>query len=136
MKRLMIVTAFAALAACSQQPAPPAQDANLAVENEVAPAPAAAALYETTWEFTQDGKALQESIDATGNYIPTAGTEVVDHGTAVQKDGKACFTSAVKKEGEDCWADPVLEIGESGETTSDKGKKLTIKRVAYVPKTK
>jgi hypothetical protein len=47
------------------------------------------------------------------------------------KDGKACFTSAMNKEGEVCWTDPKVEVGQSGETTSDKGEKLTVKRIAY-----
>ena len=34
-----------------------------------------------------------------------------------------------------CWTDPMLAIGDSGETTSNKGEKLTVKRVAYVPLT-
>ena len=51
------------------------------------------------------------------------------------KAGKACFISAMTKEGEVCWTDPKLVVGASGETVSDKGKKLPIKRVAYVPKT-
>jgi hypothetical protein len=49
------------------------------------------------------------------------------------KGSKLCFTSAMNKEGEDCWQDPVLAVGESGESVSDKGKKLTVKRVAYQP---
>ena len=51
------------------------------------------------------------------------------------KDGKACFTSAMDKEGEVCWTDPMLAVGASGETTSDKGEKLTVKRTSYVPLT-
>jgi hypothetical protein len=34
-----------------------------------------------------------------------------------------------------CWTDPKVEIGQSGETTSDKGEKLAVKRVAYTPLT-
>jgi len=41
----------------------------------------------------------------------------------------------MKKEPEDCWQDPKLEIGESGESVSDKGEKVTVKRVAYQPLT-
>jgi len=97
--------------------------------------PAAFSINETSWEYTRDGKAMQESVDASGNYIITSGTEHIDHGTAVMKDGKACFTSAMTKEGEECWVDPVLAIGQSGVATSDKGEKLTIKRTEYVPLT-
>ena len=55
--------------------------------------------------------------------------------TVTYADGKACFTSAMNKDGEVCWTDPMLSEGQSGETTSDKGEKLTVKRVAYVPLT-
>jgi hypothetical protein len=39
------------------------------------------------------------------------------------------------KEGEVCWTTKPTEIGQSFETTSDKGEKLTVTRVAYVPGT-
>jgi hypothetical protein len=64
-----------------------------------------------------------------------SGKEHIDHGTAVMKGGKACFTSAMDKEGEVCWTDPMVAIGGSGETTSDKGEKITVKRTDYVPLT-
>ena len=144
MHKLIMLTAAVALAGCSQERA-----AEPAIENDVASANAAteaantaapvalASLNETSWEFTdpKTKKPMQESIDASGKYIINSGKEHIDHGTAVMKDGKACFTSAMTKEGEECWKDPVLAIGESGESTSDKGEKLTIKRVAYVPLT-
>jgi len=75
------------------------------------------------------------SLDATGKYISVSGKEHIDHGTAVMKGGKACFTSAMTKDGEVCWTDPMVAVGGSGETTSTKGEKLTVKRVAYVPRT-
>ena len=146
MHKIILVAAVAALAACNpQEAAEPAADANVALNaNATSDANAAeanaagtavASINETSWEFTDDGKPMQESIDANGNYIVNSGEEHIDHGTVVMKDGKACFTSAMTKEGEDCWTDPKLEIGASGETTNDKGEKLTIKRVAYVPLT-
>ena len=141
MRKFILVAAVAALAGCNQQPAAePANDANVAVDANV-PADAntagtaLASINETTWEFSRDDKPMQESVDATGNYITVSGTEHIDHGTAVMKDGKACFTSAMDKEGEVCWTDPLLAEGASGETTSDKGEKLPIKRTAYVPLT-
>jgi predicted transcriptional regulator len=94
--------------------------------------PAGFQINETSWEFTREGKATTESIDAAGNYVAWSGSEHVDHGTAVMKDDKACFTSAMDKEGEVCWTTQPTEIGQSMETTSDKGEKLTVKRVAYM----
>ena len=108
-----------------------AMDANAADANAVA-TPAAFQINETTWEFTQDGKPMTESIDASGNFIAWSGTEHIDHGTSVMKDGKACFTSAMDKEGEECWTTQPTEIGQSMETTSDKGEKLTVKRIAFI----
>jgi hypothetical protein len=48
------------------------------------------------------------------------------------KDDKACFTSAMDKEGEVCWTTSQVEIGQSMDTTSDKGEKLSVKRVAFM----
>ena len=146
MRKILLLAAVAALAGCQQKAAAPAEDANMAVAadenmaNAAEPAAAGAALAsinETSWEFTDNKtkKPIQESVDATGKYIAVSGKEHIDHGTAVMKDGKACFTSAMDKEGEVCWTDPMLAEGASGEITSDKGEKLTVKRVAYTPLT-
>ncbi len=150
MRALLLLTATIALAACNDRAAeaPAADDmamnadadamadANMADANMAAPM-ALASINETTWEFTdaKTGKAIQESVDAAGNYIAVSGKEHIDHGTAVMKDGKACFTSAMDKEGEVCWSDPMIAEGQSGETTSDKGEKQALKRTAYVPLT-
>ena len=100
-------------------------DANMAT-------PAGFQINETTWQFTQDGKPMTETVDASGNYVAWSGNEHIDHGTAVMKDAKACFTSAMDKEGEVCWTTQPTEIGQSFDTTSDKGEKLTVKRVAFM----
>ena len=133
MHKLLMIAAVAALAACSKEAAPPAADANVAAANmadvdananmadaNMAAPVALASLNETTWEFTdaKSGKAVQESVDAAGKYIAVSGKEHFDHGTAVMKDGKACFTSAMDKEGELCWTDPMVAIGSSGESTA------------------
>ena len=142
--RLTIVTlATIALVSCNQAEAPAdtnaaetnvEADANVVAADANAAVAAAAGQYlETSWEFTDEGKPMLESIDAKGNYIAVSGTEHMDHGTAVMKGSKLCFTSAMNKDGEECWQDPVLAVGESGESVSDKGKKLTVKRVAYQP---
>lgn len=139
MRIVMTSLAVLALVAC-QKPAEPAKDvnaadANVADANATADAnmamPAGFQINETTWEFTQDGKAQTETIDASGNYVAWSGDEHIDHGTAVMKDDKACFDSAMDKEGETCWTTSPTEIGQSFETTSDKGEKLTVKRIAY-----
>ena len=142
MHKWILVAAVAALAGCSQEAAEaPADDANVAMEANAADAnltgTALASINETTWEFTDPDskKPIRESVDAEGKYIAVSGTEHIDHGTAVMKDGKACFTSAMDKEGEVCWTDPMVAVGQSGETTSDKGEKIVVTRVEYVPLT-
>ena len=98
--------------------------------------PAAFQLNKTTWTYVDPGKKVKarESIDADGNYIENAlSGKHIDHGTAVMKDGKACFTSAMTKDGELCWTTRPVSIGHSMVTTNDKGEKLKVTRVAYVP---
>ena len=139
MRTVILLAALAALAGCQQGAA---EDANVAVEANAADAaapaatPAAMSLNETSWTFTMDGKAIQESIDAKGNYIANSGDEHVDHGSYVIVDGRHCFTSAMTKEGQECWTAPAnTEVGKTADITSDKGKKLTVTRVAYAPVT-
>lgn len=95
---------------------------------------AAFQLNETTWTYTHKGTKTRESVDANGNYIgnSVAGKHL-DHGTAVMKGDKACFTSAMTKEGEVCWTTAPVKIGHSFVTTSDKGEKLKVTRIKYVP---
>lgn len=142
MRTVMTSLAVLALVACNK-PADTAADAN-AVDTNMAmdedasmdanmAAPADFQINETTWEFTREGKATTETVDASGNYVAWSGDEHLDHGTAVMKDGKACFTSAMDKEGEVCWTTSPVEVGQSMETTSDKGEKLMVKRVAFMP---
>jgi len=132
MRSTICITAAFALCAYPTQ--------SLAQTAGTATAPPAAAtafqLNETSWTFTRQGKNIQESIDAKGNYIAnTTDGKHVDHGTALMKDDKACFTSAMDKEGEVCWTTKPVAVGQSMETVSDKGEKLTVRRVAYVPMT-
>ncbi|MEO7505050.1 MAG: hypothetical protein ABIT69_07705 [Sphingomicrobium sp.] len=137
-KILIVAAASFAIAGCSKEKAAePAPDANVAAADANAAmtaTPAAFTINETSWEYTdiKTKKPVQLSVDGSGNYVVWSGAEHVDHGTAVSKDGKACFTSAMNKDGEKCWTDAKLEVGASGETVSDKGDKLALKRIAYV----
>src|SRR5919112_2941250 len=125
MHKTILVAALAALAACSTLSAEQTKEASVL---------AAFPINQTSWEYVQNGKLLQLSVDVGGNYIITSGTQHVDHGTAMIKNGKFCFTSAMTKEGENCWTNPKLDVDASGETVSDKGEKLRLKRVIYVPR--
>ena len=77
MHKFILVAAMITLAGCNQQEAAaPANDANLAADANVAAdanavnanaaGTALASINETTWEFTEDGKPMQESVDAAG----------------------------------------------------------------------
>ena len=95
---------------------------------------AAFQLNETTWTFVDKKMKVRESIDADGNYISqSAAGKHLDHGTAVMKARKACFTSAMTKKGEVCWTTEPVKIGRSMVTTSSKGQKLRVTRLAYAP---
>ena len=92
-------------------------------------------LNSTSWAFVDPDKKVRvrESIDASGNYIENAVSgKHIDHGTAAMKDGKACFTSAMNNDGEMCWTTRPTKIGHTMMTTSDKGQKLKVTRIAYV----
>lgn len=112
-----------------------AQPAATSAAAAAKPGPASFQLDETTWTFTdQKGTKVRESIDAKGNFIANSDSgKHLDHGTSVMKAGKACFTSAMTKEGEICWTTKPVAVGQSIDTISDKGEKLTVTRVAYVP---
>ena len=89
----------------------------------------------TSWAFVDPDKKVKarESIDASGHYIENAVSgKHIDHGTAVMKGNKACFTSAMNNDGEMCWTTHPTKIGHSMVSTNDKGKKLKVTRIAYV----
>ena len=103
MRIVMTSLAVLALMACNKPAETTTENVaeeNMAMDANAVVTPAAFQINETTWEFTDDGK--------------------------------ACFTSAMDKEGEVCWTAQPTEIGQSMDTTSDKGKKLTVKRVAFM----
>jgi hypothetical protein len=87
-----------------------------------------------TWVFVEEhGAKVRETVDHDGNYVArTFVGKELDHGTAVMKGSKACFTSEVDNSGEVCWTTRPLNIGQSTVSTSDKGEKLKVTRVKYV----
>ena len=125
MRYIICLTAGLALCATSQ-----------AALAKAKPATAGFEIKGTSWTYVDPDKKVkaQESVDADGNYIENAVSgKHIDHGTAVMKGGKACFTSAMNNDGESCWTTHPTKIGHSMVTTSDKGQKLKVTRVAYVP---
>jgi len=96
--------------------------------------PASPEINHSSWTYTYKGTKMRESVDASGNYITVNSRgKHIDHGTAVMKGGKACFTSAMNKKGEDCWTVKPLKVGQSTVSTSDKGEKLRVRLVKYTP---
>jgi hypothetical protein len=127
MRTTICLTAVLALCAYSSQ-------AEAKAKASAKPAAATFQLNETTWLFTdKKGTKVKESIDSDGNFVAKSRSgKNLDHGTAVMKEDKACFTSATTKDGEICWTTKPVKIGQSMHTVSDKGEKLTVTRVAYV----
>src|SRR5215471_1567602 len=110
----LIICATVALALCAYS-----GQADAKAKPKAAAAKATFQLNETSWHYTRKGTKIKESIDSTGNYISqTRAGKHLDHGTAVMKDDKACFTSAMTKEGEVCWTTLPVKIGHSMNTVS------------------
>jgi hypothetical protein len=87
----------------------------------------------TTWAYVDHGKKVRRSIDGLGNYVENAVKgQHIDHGSAVMKGSKMCFTSAMTDEGETCWTSTPTPIGGSMVSVSDKGEKLELTRTEYV----
>jgi hypothetical protein len=136
--RLTICLAAAfALCACSKaaETPPPADNVAEANMEGAAATPANIEIKETSWTYTdKNGTKMQESVGPDGNYVSkSADGKHVDHGKAWVQDDKVCFDSAMDKETESCWTAKHAEIGQSMEVFSDKGEKLTVTRIAYVP---
>jgi hypothetical protein len=114
---LMAAAAFAASAQAAAKPVPTGRQLN-----------------QTSWAYVEDGRALRMSIDAHGNYIEeTLGGKVTGQGTAVMKGTKDCFTPFMSKDREHCWTSKPLTIGQSMLSVSDKGERLKVTRIKYIP---
>ena len=132
---LTAASVFVASSAFAQPAAAPAAPPAAAPAAAAPAAPAAFQLNETSWTYTDSkGTKVKESIDAKGNFIAqSVEGKHLDHGTSVMKNSKACFTSLMTKEGEVCWTTKPVAVGQTLDTVSDKGEKLTVTRTAYVP---
>lgn len=134
MKKFFLLASCAALASCGETATDNAAPTENIVVDEAAVEEAAAnSVMGTSWSFTEDGTAYVETIDADGNYISeTADGKHADHGTAVMKDGKACFTSAMSDEGERCFTVPDHAVGDTITVVEDNGEELEVTRTEYV----
>lgn len=136
--RLICLTAAVALCACSkpaESPTPAADNAAEANASASATPDATLKINETSWTYTdKEGRKVQESIGPDGKYVSTASDgKHVDHGKAWVQADKVCFDSEMDKEAETCWKAGRAEIGQTMEAVSDKGERLSVTRIAYVP---
>ena len=90
-------------------------------------------LNSTSWTYREKSQAMQDSIGPDGKYVTHSGAKHIDHGTAVMKDGKACFTSAMTKDGEECFTTKPTAVGGTMHSVSEKGVKHAVTRVPYTP---
>jgi hypothetical protein len=96
--------------------------------------PASMSIKHNSWTYTYKGTRSRESVDNDGNYITQSSRgKHLDHGTAVMKGDKVCFTSAMDAKRDGCWTAKDLKVGQSAMTTSDKGEKLKVTRIKYAP---
>lgn len=96
--------------------------------------PASMSIKENSWTYTYKGTRSLESVDNDGNFITQSSRgKQLDHGTAMMKSDKVCFSSAMDSKRDGCWTAKDLKVGQSAVTTSDKGEKLKVTRVKYAP---
>ena len=96
--------------------------------------PASMSIKQNSWTYTYNGTRSLESVDNDGNFITQSSRgKHLDHGTAMMKGNKVCFSSAMDPKRDGCWTAKDLKVGQSAITTSDKGEKLKVTRVKYAP---
>jgi hypothetical protein len=97
MKKLVLITAVAALSACNQkEPAPAASESAAPV------AEATTASMAGNYEFTNDGKLTTTVIKDDGTYADSQDGKVIESGKWVQKEDKTCFDD-IGPNAEVCW---------------------------------
>ena len=135
MKKIVLITALAALAACSKQadaPAAVATEAATAAPDAAAAGPTAADGKPSPGTFkvtTSDGKVFTEVDNPDGTYTSTQDGKVVDTGKWVQKSpAEFCYTKDEPNPKQRCGAEKVDEKGVWTSTNPD-GKVSTIVRI-------
>jgi hypothetical protein len=135
---LLVAAAIAALGGC-QKPATTSNETNeTAAANSAAtaPAPAPAAMvtangstpgtYEVT---TKDGKKGHTVLNADGTYVDTDPSGKETKGAWNVTGGKTCFDPE-GAEGPACYTEGAVGADGSFTATSDKGEKVTVKKVS------
>jgi hypothetical protein len=135
MRKIILIAAVAALAACSKsEPAPEATDAATAPEATPAAAaePLAADGKSSVGTFkvtTSDGTVVMEEVKADGTYVDTVDGKVVETGKWNQKSPEQyCFTKDEEGATEKCNTEGVDAKGVWTSTNAE-GKTSTVVRV-------
>ncbi len=125
MKKLIMIAALSALAACSQQ-------AEKAAETETAPAEAAATTATDSaapvgdYDIKMaDGTMAKSTINADGTYVDTGPDGKQVKGKFARKDGKDCFDPD-GDEAEVCWVSTAPAADGSFTATGPDGTKVTV----------
>ena len=134
MKRIFVITALTAVAACSQPAPAPEPTAEAAAEaTTAAVAETLAADGKTslgTFQVTtHDGKVVMEEVKADGTYVDTIDGKVVETGKWVQKSqSEYCYTKDGEGAKEVCNQEAVDAKG-VWTSTNPEGKTATVERV-------
>jgi hypothetical protein len=126
MKKIAMLLAATALAACSSEPAPEPSPSSSETE-EVSEMPGN---YELTMA---DGTKLTATINADGTYSDMdASGAVIEHGTwSEEADGQTCFTPAADSEGaKQCYSNSEPAADGTFTATPNEGEALQVKKVS------
>lgn len=102
MRKIVLVAAVAALAACNQNKAEPAPAASEAAATPAATVTAAATDMAGTYNYTYEGKATVTVMKEDGTYEDTQDGKSIEKGKWTQKDGQTCFADD-KGDPAKCW---------------------------------
>ena len=136
MKQLLLVAAAAAALVGCQKAADQTNQAASNAATTPAPAPAPAAMVTAngstpgTFEVTtKDGKKGHTVLNADGTYMDTDPSGKETKGTWNVTGGKTCFDPD-GAEGPACYAESAVGADGSFTATSEKGEKVTVKKVS------
>ena len=125
MKKLVMMAALSALAACSQQTEKQAEAEAAPVEAIVPTATDSASLVGDFDVKLADGKMAKTTINADGTYVDTGPDGKETKGKFAMRDGKECF-DADGDEAEICWISTKPAADGSFSSTSDKGDTVAV----------